>query len=67
VVKLAVRVHTLGITGITGYVSSLYIHYNPMKKGFDYQPDEDIFKCTEEKKLSFSRLIYKKGTGFYRL
>jgi hypothetical protein len=38
-----------------------------MKEGFNYQPEEDIFRCTEGKKLLFSRLIFKKGTGFYRL
>jgi hypothetical protein len=57
----------LELMGITGYVSPRYLHNNPMKEGFAYQPDEDSFRCAEGKRLSFSRLIFKKGTGFYRL
>jgi hypothetical protein len=38
-----------------------------MKEGCNYQPDKDMFECVQGKELSFSRLIYKKGTGYYRL
>jgi transposase len=57
----------LEIMGITGYTSPRYAHNNPMKEGFAYQPEADIFKCREGKSLSFSKLIFKKGTGYYRL
>ena len=57
----------LEIMGITGYTSLRYEHNNPMKEGFTYEPEEDAFKCREGKTLSFSKLIYKKGTGYYRL
>ena len=53
--------------GITGYTSLRFIHNNMMKGIFTYQPETDIFKCTEGNTLSFSKLIYKKGTGYYRL
>jgi hypothetical protein len=32
-----------------------------------YQPEEDVFLCKEERELPFSKLIFKKGTGYYRL
>ena len=57
----------LEIMGITGYTSLRYAHNNPMKEGFTYQPEEDIFKCKEGKELAFSKLILKKATGYYRL
>ena len=53
--------------GITGYTSLRYAHNNPMKEGFTYQPERDVFLCREDKELLFSKLIYKKGTGYYRL
>ena len=53
--------------GITGYTSLRYEHNNPMKEGFTYEPEEDAFRCDAGKTLSFSKLIYKKGTGHYRL
>jgi hypothetical protein len=57
----------LEIMGITGYASPRYMHNSPVKEGFACQPDEGSFRCTEGKQLLFSRLIFKKGTGFYRL
>jgi len=57
----------LEILGITGYTSLRYAHNNPMKEGFVYQPDADAFKCRDGKFLTFSKLIYKKGIGYYRL
>jgi len=57
----------LEIMGITGYTSLRYTHNNPMKEGFIYQPDSDVFKCREGNCLSFSKLIHKKGIGYYRL
>ena len=38
-----------------------------MKEGFFYQPDSDVFKCRKGKYLTFSKLIHKKGIGYYRL
>ena len=57
----------LEIMGITGYTGLRYAHNNPMKEGFTYQPEKDIFICKKDKELSFSKLIFKKGTGYYRL
>jgi transposase len=57
----------LEIMGITGYASLRYAHNNPMKEGFAYQPESDEFICRKGKALSFSKLIFKKGTGYYRL
>jgi len=57
----------LEIMGITGYTSLRYTHNNPMKEGFIYQPYSDVFKCREGNYLSFSKLIHKKGIGYYRL
>jgi IS5 family transposase len=57
----------LEIMGITGYVSLRYAHNNPMKEGFTYQSEKDVFICREGKELTFSKLILKKGTGYYRL
>jgi len=63
-----VAVHRgLEIMGITGYTSLRYAHNNPMKEGFIYQPDADCFKCREGESLVFSKLIHKKGIGYYRL
>ena len=57
----------LEIMGITGYTSLRYAHNNPMKEGFTYQPEKDVFICREGKEIAFSKLILKKGTGYYRL
>jgi transposase len=57
----------LEIMGITGYTSLRYAHNNPMKEEFTYCPDKDLFKCKEGKELPFAKLIFKKGTGYYRL
>ena len=57
----------LEILGISGYTSLRYTHNNPMKEGFEYQPEKDCFKCREGKALTFSKLIFKKSTGYYRL
>jgi hypothetical protein len=53
--------------GITSYTSLRYAHNNPMKEGFTYQPENDVFICKEREELTFSKLILKKGTGYYRL
>jgi transposase len=57
----------LEIMGITGYTSLRHCHNNLMKEEFAYQPEEDVFKCGEGNALSFSKLTFKKGTGYYRL
>ena len=57
----------LEIMGITGYVSLRYAHNNPMKEVFTYQPEKDVFMCGADKELPFAKLIFKKGTGYYRL
>jgi transposase len=57
----------LEIMGITGYTGLRHCHNNMMNEAFVYQPEEDIFKCREGNLLSFSKLIFKKGTGYYRL
>ena len=57
----------LEILGITGYVSLRYAHNNPMNEVFTYQPKKDVFVCEEGKELPFAKLIFKKGTGYYRL
>jgi transposase len=57
----------LEIMGITGYTSLRYAHNNPMKEEFKYQPEEDKFTCKEGKELPFTKLIFKRGTGYYRL
>jgi hypothetical protein len=57
----------LEIMRITGYISLRYAHNNPMKEGFTYQSENDVFICREGKELTFSKLILKKGTGYYRL
>ena len=57
----------LEILGITGYTSLRYAHNNPMKDVFTYQPEKDVFICKEGKELPFAKLIFKKGTGYYRL
>ena len=57
----------LEIMGITGYVSPRYAHNNPMKEEFTYQSEKDIFTCKEGNELPFIKLIFKKGTGYYRL
>jgi hypothetical protein len=57
----------LEIMGITGYTSLRFSHNNMMKEGFTYQPEEDVFKCREGNTLPFIKLIFKKGTGYYRL
>jgi len=56
----------LEIMGITGYISLRYAHNNSMKEEFTYQPEEDKFTCNEGKELPFTKLIFKKGTGYYR-
>jgi hypothetical protein len=38
-----------------------------MEEGFAYQPDKDNFICRGGRELVFSKLILKKGTGYYRL
>jgi len=55
------------IMEIDSYTSLRYAHNNPMKEGFIYQPDVDAFQCREGMHLTFSKLIYKKGIGYYRL
>ena len=57
----------LEIMGITGYTSLRYEHNNPMKEVFTYQPENDVFLCREGNELPFAKLIFKKGTGYYRL
>lgn len=57
----------LEIMGIAGYTGLRYAHNNPMKEAFTYQPEEDVFICKEKKELPFAKLIFKKGTGYYRL
>jgi len=57
----------LEIMGITGYTGLRFAHNNPMKEQFTYQPEEDTFICKEGKELPFAKLIFKKGTGYYRL
>jgi hypothetical protein len=57
----------LEIMGITGYTSLRYEHNNPMRKVFTYQSEDDVFTCKEGNELSFAKLIFKKGTGYYRL
>jgi len=57
----------LEIMGITGYPGLRFVHNNPMKEQFTYQPEEDTFICKEGKELPFAKLIFKKGTGYYRL
>jgi transposase len=57
----------LEIIGIDGYTSIRYTHHNPMKEGFRYIPDQDCFLCKKRKELKFSRIIFKKGYGYYRL
>ena len=57
----------LEIMGITGYTSLRFKHNNPMKEEFTYQPKEDVFTCKEGRELSFAKLIFKKGTGYYSL
>jgi transposase len=57
----------LEIMGIAGYTSLRYAHNNPMKEGFTYKPERDEFFCKKGKILSFSKLIFKKGIGYYRL
>ncbi|GHU00392.1 hypothetical protein FACS1894142_8530 [Spirochaetia bacterium] len=57
----------LEVIGIDGYTSLRYTHHNPMKEGFGYVPEQDCFLCVKGKELKFSRLIFKKGYGYYRL
>jgi len=57
----------LEIMRINSYTSLRYAHNNPMKAGFVYQPDMDAFRCREGLYMTFSKLIYKKGIGYYRL
>jgi hypothetical protein len=57
----------LELLGITGYTSLRYTHNNPMKDVFTYQSEKDTFTCKEGKELPFAKLIFKKGTGYYRL
>ncbi|GHU59637.1 hypothetical protein FACS189444_5290 [Spirochaetia bacterium] len=57
----------LDVIGIDGYTSLRYTHHNPMKEGFGYVPEQDCLLCVKGKALKFSRLIFKKGYGYYRL
>jgi hypothetical protein len=57
----------LEIMGITGYTSLRYAHNNPMNEAFTYQADNDVFLCKNMNTLPFAKLIFKKGTGYYRL
>jgi transposase len=57
----------LEIMGITGYTSLRYAHNNPMNGAFAYQADNDLFLCKNGNSLAFAKLIFKKGTGYYRL
>lgn len=55
------------LMGITDYCSIREIHNNAMKKGFTYDQSMDCFICESKKRLTFSKLIFKQGQGFYRI
>ena len=58
----------LELLGINGYCSPREYHNNALKKGFEYDPDQDVFICAHGKKLSFERIVYKKpSSNYYRV
>lgn len=58
----------LELLGITGYCCPRELHNHAMKKGFEYDPGSDRFRCMKGKGLSFYRITYKKSDqSYYRL
>lgn len=55
------------LLGIIDFSSPRESHNNPMKKGFSYDSKSDSFLCEKGKHLTFTKLIFKKGQGYYRL
>jgi Transposase DDE domain len=58
----------LELLGIRGYCSPREYHNNALKKGFEYDPDNDRFICPQGKYLLFERMVYKKpNANYFRL
>lgn len=58
----------LELLGIDGYTAIRVYQNNALKKGFQYDPENDRFLCEYGKELTFKKLALKRGTmNYYRL
>lgn len=58
----------LELLGMNGYTGIREYQNNPMKKGFQYEEENDCYICMQGKALEFQKLTYKKSTqNYYRI
>lgn len=58
----------LELLNIVGYCAPIAFHNNALKKGFEYDAQNDCFVCCKGKSLNFERFVFKKCTlNYYRM
>ncbi|PWJ47973.1 transposase [Faecalicatena contorta] len=58
----------LELLGVDGYTAIRTYQNNALKKGFEYDAENDCFVCEKDQILAFEKLVYKKGSmNYYRL
>lgn len=58
----------LELLGVDGYTAIRTYQNNALKKGFEYDAENDCFVCKKDQILAFEKLVYKKGSmNYYRL